>query len=100
MDDTLDTHCILCGENYVSGCFRATANIDGNDWTDELHDTVPASIKTRWNQCISFVMNSTDEEFKANLNNYFYVDSLIDYLLYGIISTGFDAFGKNQIYFT
>ena len=100
MDDTLDTHCILCGENYVSGCFRATANIDGNDWTDELHDTVPASIKTRWNQCISFVMNSTDEEFKANLHNYFDVDSLIDYLLYGIESCGFDAFGKNQIYFT
>ena len=100
MDDSLDTHCILCGENYVSGCFRATANIDGNDWTDELHDTVPAGIKTRWNQCISFVMNSTDEEFKANLSNYFDVDSLIDYLLYGIESCGFDAFGKNQIYFT
>ena len=100
MDDSLDTHCILCGENYVSGCFRATANIDGNDWTDELHDTVPVSIKTRWNQCISFVMNSTDEEFKANLSNYFDVDSLIDYLLYGIESCGFDAFGKNQIYFT
>lgn len=100
MDDSLDTHCILCGENYVSGCFRATANINGSDWTDELHDTVPASIKTRWNQCISFVMNSTDEEFKANLHNYFDVDSLIDYLLYGIESCGFDAFGKNQLYFT
>lgn len=100
MDDSLDTHCILCGENYASGCFRATANINGSDWTDELHDTVPASIKTRWNQCISFVMNSTDEEFKANLHNYFDVDSLIDYLLYGIESCGFDAFGKNQIYFT
>lgn len=100
MDDSLDTHCILCGENYASGCFRATANINGGDWTDELHDTVPASIKTRWNECISFVMNSTDEEFKANLHNYFDVDSLTDYLLYGIESCGFDAFGKNQIYFT
>lgn len=100
MDDSLDTHCILCGENYVSGCFRATANINGSDWTDELHDTVPASIKTRWNECISFVMNSSDEEFKTNLHNYFDVDSLIDYLLYGIESCGFDAFGKNQIYFT
>lgn len=100
MDDALDTHCILCGENYYSGCFLQSANINGSDWTDELHDVVPASIKTRWNDCISFVMNSTDEEFKANLSNYFYVDSLIDYLLYGIESCGFDAFGKNQIYFT
>ena len=65
MDKDLDTHCILCGENYVSGCFRASANINESDWTDEIHDTVPASIKTRWNQVISFVMNSTDEEFHS-----------------------------------
>lgn len=100
MDKDLDTHCILCGENYVSGCFRASANINESDWTDEIHDTVPASIKTRWNQVISFVMNSTDEEFRANLNQYFYVDSLIDYYLFGLASCGLDAFGKNQLYMT
>lgn len=100
MDKTLDTHCILCGENYVSGCFRAAANINGSDWSDELHDTVPATIKTRWNEVISFVMNSTDAEFKANLGNYFYVDSLIDYLLFALASCGLDSMGKNQIYMT
>lgn len=100
MDDTLDNHCVLCGENYASGCFRAAANINGNDWSDEIHDVVPASIKTRWNQVISFVMNSTDEDFRANLNQYFYVDSLIDYYLFGLASCGLDAFGKNQIYMT
>ena len=100
MDDGLDEHCVLCGENYKSGCFRAAAKIDESDWTDEIHDTVPASIKTRWNQVISFVMNSTDDEFKSNLGNYFYVDSLIDYYLFGLVSCGLDAFGKNQIYAT
>lgn len=100
MDDELDNHCVLCGENYVSGCFRAAANINGADWTDEIHDTVPTSIKTRWNEVISFVMNSTAEEFKANLGNYFYIDSLIDYHLFGLASCGLDAYGKNQIYAT
>lgn len=100
MDDTLDTHCILCGENYVSGCFRALPAINGGDWTDELHDVVPATIKTSWTNVIKFVMNSTDAEFKANLGNYFDVNSLIDYLLYGIVSTNLDGFGKNQLYFT
>ncbi len=100
MDDTLNTHCILCGENYVSGCFRALPQINGSDWTDELHDVVPATIKTSWTNVIQFVMTSSDSEFKANLNNYIDVSSLIDYLLYGIVSTGFDAFGKNQIYMT
>ena len=100
MDDELDEHCVLCGENYVSGCFRAAAKIDGSDWTDEIHDTVPASIKTRWNEVISFVMNATDEEFEANLSQYFYVDSLIDYYLFALASCGLDAMGKNQIYAT
>ena len=100
MDKMLDNHCILCGENYVSGCFRGTANINGSDWSDELHDTVPDAIKTRWNEVISFVMNSTDEEFKANLGNYFYVDSLIDYDLFALASCGLDSMGKNQLYMT
>lgn len=100
MDDSLDAHCILCGENYNSGCFRALPSINGSDWTDELHDTVPATIKTSWTNAIQFVMTSSDSEFKANLQNYFNVESLIDYLLYGILSTGLDAFGKNQIYMT
>lgn len=100
MDDELDNHCILCGENYISGCFRAATDIDGSDWTDEVHDTVPESIKTRWNDVISFVMNSSDEDFVNNLEDYFFVDSLIDYYLFGLVSCGVDAFGKNQLYFT
>lgn len=100
MDDEMDNHCVLCGENYSSGCFRAAAKIDESDWTDEIHDTAPASIKTRWNEVISFVMNSTDEDFRANLNQYFYVDSLIDYYLFALASCGLDAMGKNQIYAT
>lgn len=100
MDDALETHCILCGENYASGCFRAAASINGSDWTDEIHDTAPDAIKTRWNEVISFVMNSTDDEFVAGLGDYFYVDSLVDYHLFGLASCGLDAYGKNQLYLT
>lgn len=100
MDDELDNHCILCGENYVSGCFRAEANIDESDWTDEVHDIVPASIKNRWNEAIHFIMNSTDEEFVTGIGTYFDVESLIDYYLFGLASCGLDAFGKNQLYMT
>lgn len=100
MDDSLDNHCILCGENYGSGCFRAEAKIDGSDWSDEVHDTVPVSVRTRWNQVISFVRNATDEEFVREIGNYFYLDSLIDYHLFGLMSCGLDAYGKNQLYMT
>lgn len=100
MDDELNTHSMLCGENYDSGCFRATALIDESDWSDELHGTCPDNIKTRWNEVISFVMNSTDEEFRANLGNYFDIPSLLDYELFGMAACGSDSFGKNQIYMT
>ena len=100
MDDTLDSHCILCGENYESGCFRALPIINGTDWTDELHDVVPNTIKTSWTNAIKFVMNSSDTEFKTNLSNYFDINSLLDYYLYGLISTNLDGFAKNQLYFT
>lgn len=100
MDDELDTHCILCSEDYNSSCFRAAAVIDETDWTDELHDTVPASILTRWNEIITFVQNSSDDDFKANLSNYFYVDSLIDYYIFSYVICHLDGLGKNQLFFT
>ena len=100
MDDDLDEHCILCGENYDSGCFRALPVINESDWTDEIHDTVPQLIKTSWTNAIGFVMNSSDEDFKANLGNYFDVQSLLDYHIYGIYMCGIDQYGKNQIYMT
>lgn len=100
MDAALDNHCILCGENYGSGCFRGEAIIDGSDWSDEIHEAVPASIKTRWNEIINFVRTSSDAEFRANLGQYFNVESLIDYDIFMLICCGLDGMGKNQLYFT
>lgn len=100
MDDDLDEHCILCGENYDSGCFRALPAIDESDWSDEIHDSCPDLIKTSWNNAIDFVMNSSDDDFKANLGNYFDVQSLLDYHVYGMYMCGIDQYGKNQIYMT
>lgn len=100
MNDTNEQHCILCGEDYVSGLFRGAAKIDETDWSDELHDVVPESVKTRWNEIINFVRNSTDNEFKTNITNYIDLNSMIDYYIFAYVSTGLDALGKNQIYYT
>jgi hypothetical protein len=100
MDDELDTHCVLCSENFDSGCFRSLPLIDGSDWSDEIHDVCPESIKTNWSNVISFVLNSSDEEFKNNLNNHIDVASLVDYHIFGLTMCGLDSYGKNQIYVT
>lgn len=100
MDDSLDEHCLLCAEDYNSSCFRAAASINGNDWTDEIHDTVPADIITRWNEVISFVRTSTDTEFVEGIDSYINLDSLLDYYIFAYVDCGLDALGKNQIYLT
>ena len=100
MDDELDNHCILCGENYDGGCFRSLPLIDGSDWSDEIHDAAPQSIKTRWTEVVSFIMNSSDEEFKANIDSYIDLQSLIDYHVTCMYICGSDSYGKNQIYLT
>ena len=100
MDEDKEEHCLLCSEDYGSGCFRAPALIDETDWTDEIHKTVPQSILTRWNEVISFVMNSSDEDFKNNLKDYFDVESLIDYYCFQYLICGLDSMGKNQVYIT
>lgn len=97
MDDTLDNHCVLCGEEYNSGCFL-TAN--ASLWSDEIHDAMPASIVTSFNTFQNFVINSSDDEFKANLENYVYVDSLIDYYIFQYAICGLDSMGKNQLFAT
>lgn len=97
MDDTLDNHCVLCGEEYNSGCFlSANASL----WSDEIHDTMPANIVTSFNAFQNFVINSSDDEFKANLENYVYVDSLIDYYIFQYVICGLDSMGKNQLFAT
>lgn len=97
MDDTLDNHCVLCGEEYNSGCFlSANASL----WSDEIHDAMPASIVTSFNAFQNFVINSSDDEFKANLENYVYVDSLIDYYIFQYVICGLDSMGKNQLFAT
>ena len=100
MDDSLDAHCALCGEDYNSSCFRATARIDGTDWSDEIHDTAPDSIIARWGVVITFVRTATDAEFIAGIDSYINLESLIDYYIFAYVDCGLDALGKNQIYLT
>lgn len=99
-DDENPNYAVLCGEDYDSGCFRALANINGNDWSLEYPDVLQNPIKQSWNNAISFVKNNDGENFKTGLSNYFDVTSLIDYYIFAYFSCGLDSMGKNQIYTT
>lgn len=100
MDKSSEQECILLAKDYNSGCFLKTANFDGTDWTDELHDSMPQNLKTSFNNAINHVLNSDDASFKNNLGNYFDVNSLIDYYIFQYVICGTDNMGKNQMFIT
>lgn len=101
MDDSLDTHCAICGEDYAKTCFQESpVLLDGSDWSDEIHDTCPESIVTSWNNVHDFVISSTDEEFVANFENYMNLSSVIDYYIFVYVNCGIDSLGRNMIFLT
>lgn len=65
-------------------------------WRYEPEDT-QACIDA-WKEFYKFVVNSTDEEFKANLGNYFVVDSALYFYLFTTRYTMIDNRAKNVFF--
>lgn len=105
MDDSLATNVALVGEGgsadaSQSALFREAAVVDGSDWTDEIHDTVPTAVVTQLNAFISHVMTSSDSAFISNFGNYADLTSFIDYRCFQDVICGLDSSYKNQVLIT
>lgn len=101
MDDGLGTHSALIADSStLTTLWREKPNIDGTDWTDELNDVVPDVILTSFRSVYDFVMNATDEEFKANIENHFYLSSLIDYYVFVYSILMYGGLAKSQTMLT
>ncbi len=101
-DPNIVTHSILNSElNDQPTCAFATTSptISGN-WSEELQDTMSTAISTSFANLIKFVAGSTDEEFMANAENYFDVQSVIDFDIFARVFCIVDNLCRNQIFFT
>lgn len=105
MNSDNPNHMVLCAEKNNDGNmsvaystqFRKLWNgIDGNEWSVEV-GTLTDSLKNSFNNAINFVMTASDEEFKANISNYFDLYSLIDYYLFSYLTCHYDGLGKNML---
>lgn len=75
--------------------------LDGSDFESlNPEDTPTAEEKTAVTELIRWVINSSDEEFKNNLDKHFNINSLVDYVVFTNIVGARDAYGKNQILMT
>lgn len=103
MDDKNPNHMVLCAEHNNNGdntqnntCeFRATwgGQSDGN-WSIEV-GTYSEALKNSFNNAISHVMNSSDEDFKTNFSNYFDLYSILDYYCFSYLTAHIDGLGQN-----
>ena len=92
---------LICNrQTSPEALFRAPAAFAedySNDWEIEFCGTEDyAWAKERFNALVSFVMNSTDGEFREMLSEYLDVDAAIDYLIF-ITSLGLQNSGAKDL---
>lgn len=101
-DSDIATHSIMNSEwnNQATCAFATTSPVISGNWSEELQDTMSSNISTSFANLIKFVAGSTDEEFIANAENYFDVQSVIDFDIFARVFCIVDNLCRNQIFFT
>lgn len=86
--------------NQPSCAFATTTPTLANNWSEELQDTMSTATSNSLTNFIKFVAGSSDADFIANAENYFDVQSVIDYDIFARIFCIVDNLCRNQIFFT
>ena len=89
---TDQTNSFICCAESNAGMFYDTTG-----WTVEYPDIAPESWTTLISNFVNFINDSTDEQFKANFNQYADLASFIDYYIFAYSNCGLDSLGKNMI---
>lgn len=104
LDDEIETNVLMesdskQAENTLASRFRAASD-DYDNWQDETHDEMSASIKTAWNRVLNFVFTSTDSAFVSDFSNYIDKQSAIDAYIFLYLGCIVDNAGLNQFFYT
>ena len=68
------------------------------DGTDEQNAEYKAYVENKWREFYTFVVTSTDEEFKAHLGDYCVLNSVMYYYLFTLRYTMTDNHAKNSFW--
>lgn len=96
MDKNNPDHIVVCGEDWVAPVLFREVPKDLGSWTVEVGPENNETLK-KIQRLVSFVLNSSDKEFKENFNEYLNLDSTINY--YVMMNYGWmpDNTGKNML---
>ena len=97
--DNLATEGLTCEtSNSLLGDPEAT--IDGKNYATIVQDTASDELKTNFKKMLTFIKESSDEDFKAQISNYIDLKSAMNCMLYGTFAHMWDYPNKSLILLT
>lgn len=97
MDSKDMTNDVLSTELAAKDFMNSSKKVDGNDWSSEIHDDASDTVKAGLASLQNFVTTSTDVDFKAKLQDYIDVKSVMIEVLYGWLSCEGDYYSKSEL---
>lgn len=97
--DNLATEGLTC-ETSESNLGDPSMTIDGKSYATIVQDSASDDLKNNFKKMLTFVKESSDEDFKAKIGNYIDVKSAMNCMLYGTYSHMWDFPNKSLILLT
>lgn len=97
MDEDNPNHAMMIADDNSDPVMFKTAGTTG--WTEELTDSA-THISTSWLAMQNFIINSNESAFKAGIEDYMYLSSLIDRVVFSYAFNYTGGLSKSQAYFT
>ena len=95
MDSDNPNHIVMCGETWEDGTlFKALP--DKHTWEIEVGADEDYAY-SRLSRLSEFIMNSSDEEFKAHFHEYLSLDAVMNYYIMADFAYLMDNLGKNML---
>ncbi len=95
MDGDNPDHIVICGE-YFNPPGRFLAMPDYENWSVEVGDQDDATME-KMERLFAFVLNSSDEEFRTEFEEYLDLDSALNYYVFADLAHLRDNLGRNML---
>ncbi len=97
--DNLATEGLTC-ETSESNLGDPSMTIDGKNYATIVQDTASDDLKNNFKKMLTFIKESSDEDFKAQIGNHIDLTSAMNCMLYGTFSHMWDYPNKSLILLT
>lgn len=97
MDPENENHIVMCCEDWTPSCKMQTDSyLLGEDWELEVGPNSSATVE-KFVRLLRFVATASDDEFRADFDQYLNLDACLNYYCYICITAGMDNTGKNML---